>query len=122
MKLGKFEWDNAKNAIKIPRGTAKVIEIFGLIAGANNVMCRIDVVDENGNSLSDYSYQYQSRGILYQPAGNGYFKIPLPSNLIKIDATKDWYVKLLVQGYNTDFGINVGFGNVATFYGVKKIS
>lgn len=111
---GSFVCDQANGRIKIPAGSAKVVEIYGTCAGGGYAL--IDL------RLSDGTTTFQSRTIS-QVAGNTYWSSPLSSMLVSIpDTTKDWYLEMYAGGYNSTYLMNSGFGAGSSFMGVKKVS
>lgn len=110
---GKFSCEPTNKRLVIPAGSAEYIEISGNIAGYGSVYGYL--------SLSDSSSAVDS--IPFLVPTNNYFSIPIASRVIKIpDKTKDYYVKLEVQGYNgANFIVNNGFGDGATYISAKKI-
>ena len=117
---GSIYCEPSKNAICIPAGVAKCIELFGNICGSGNALAKYEIMDEDGNSLSNFNEQ--RAGMLIQSAGNTYFQSPLPTIIAKLDDTKDWYVKLSIQGYNKEFILNNGFSGTSSYIGVRKVS
>ena len=111
--LGDFYCDTTNGRIVIPAGSAKVVEVYGLLCGYGYYSSRI-WLDNNGNT--------QAVNILGQPQGNRYWSMPFPSKIMIIpDTTKDTYIKLECGPYNgVNFEINNGFGS-SSYIGVKKI-
>lgn len=125
MKIGDFYYNTSKGFICVPHGTAKVIQICGVIAGNGYFSTQYHIQDGNGTTM-DYNaagYTYQSLGILEQLGGNNYWKVPMPTiNIIIPDTTKDWYVYCKVSPYNaTSFELNGGFG-AASWFSVTKLA
>ena len=111
---GDFVCEPANGRIKIPAGSAKCVEIFAHCAGGDYAL--IDLRLTNGTSV------WQNRTI-FQSGGNKYWSQPVANMIVKItDTTQDSYLEMYVGGYNSTFLMNSGFGEQATFMGVKKIS
>lgn len=118
VSYGGFIADIENSRLEIPVGT-EAIEITGLLCGYGYCVATILIKDSDGNRAD---YYYQSLGILTQFAGNGYWKSPLPSKIIKLDNTKKYYITLEVGGYNgQDFELNNGYGEYASWIQAKKI-
>lgn len=115
-----FFYDSFHNGIKIPAGTAKYVKISGNICGSGNVLANFLIQDENGLNLPNFNSQ--RAGLLMQPSGNSFFQTSLPNIVVKLDDTKDWYIKLAIQGYNGEFVLNNGFSDTSTYYLVEKIN
>lgn len=117
---GSFSVDVSKGCLIIPKGSAKTIETSGMLCGSGYGTFSIQIVDVNGTGLSGYSAQ--TNGLLIQQAGNGYWKASLPSTIVTLDDTKDWYIYLFGAGYNGQTcTLNNGFGYSACWFSAKKI-
>lgn len=112
IEVGDFYCDPTNNRVVVPAGSAEYVEIFGNITGSGNVYGYLFLEDSSGSNTSAvFLFQFGT-----------YFATPLPNRIIKLDTTKDYYLKLEVEGYNgKSFYLNNGFGNSHTFIGVKKI-
>lgn len=118
VSYGGFIADIENSRLEIPVGT-EAIEVSGLLCGYGYCAATILIKDSDGNRAD---YYYQSLGILTQFTGNGYWKSPLPSKIIKLDNTKKYYITLEVGGYNgQDFELNNGYGEYASWIQAKKI-
>lgn len=123
--IGDFYCSAANGYLLVPHGTAKVIQIAGVIAGCFNFTARYHIQDGNAVEM-DYNaagFTYQSLGILHNAAGNQYWKMAMPTVTLEIpDTTKDWYIYLLVGPYNVDYMyFNTGFG-AASWMSVTKLA
>ena len=83
---GKFVCEPKLSRIKIPAGSASLVEFGGLICGYGNFMAVIDIIDSDNNSLT--AGMHQAFGILSQPGGNKYSKVALPAMSLKIPENK----------------------------------
>lgn len=125
IKIGDFYYNTTQGFLCVPHGTAKVIQLAGVIAGNGFFSAQYHIQDGNGTTM-DYNaagYTYQSLGMLEQLGGNGYWKVPMPTiNIVIPDTTKDWYVYYQVSPYNaTSFNFNGGFG-AASWFSVTKLA
>lgn len=119
VSYGGFIADIENSRLEIPVGT-KTIEVSGLLCGYGYCAATILINDSDGNRAD---YYYQSLGILTQFAGNGYWKCPFPSKIIRLDGTKKYYISLEVGGYNgQNFELNNGYGEYASWIQAKKIN
>lgn len=118
ISYGGFVADKDNGYLFIPKGT-KTIETFGMICGSGYFSARLEIKDASGVHLS--AYNYVSNSILAQPSGNGYSAIALPTSIIELDETKDWYIYIRISGYTQNFMINDGFGTQTAWFGAKKI-
>lgn len=117
---GGFSADASKGCLVIPKGSAKVIETSGMLCGSGYGTFSVQIVDADGTGLSGYTAQ--TNGLLTQQAGNGYWKASLPSTIVTLDDTKDWYIYLFGAGYNGQTcTLNNGFGYSACWFSAKKI-
>lgn len=118
ISYGGFVADKDNGYLFIPQGT-KTIETFGMICGNGYFSARLEIKDSSGTHLS--TYNYVSNSILAQPSGNGYSAIALPTSVIELDETKDWYIYIRISGYTQNFTVNDGFGTQTAWFGAKKI-
>ena len=95
----------SNGVIYIHRGV-RAIEVTGMICGNGPNNCYVRIKDESGN----YVNGSQDLGILHQPGGNTYFKIPLPIEVFKLNPNLSHTVELYISGYNGSFTLNTGFG------------
>lgn len=116
---GKFICEPNNSRIKISVGAANTIKFNGLIAGLGAFFAKIDIIDSQGKSVLGDTHQ--SFGILSQPGGNKYGKVAFPSTILEIDSTKEHFVILMLSGYNENFILNRGFGEIASFISIEKI-
>lgn len=122
---GDFYYNTTNGFLCVPHGTAKVIQIAGVIAGCFSFTARYMIKDGNGTEM-DYNaagFTYQSLGILHNASGNQYWKMALPTVTLEIpDTTKDWYIYLDVGPYNSEYCyFNTGFG-AASWMSVTKLA
>ena len=118
VNYGGFIANKDNGYLFIPKGT-KTIETCGMICGKGYLSARLEIKDADGTYLP--TYNYTSGSILTQPSGNGYTATALPTSIIELDETKDWYIYIKVGGYTQDFLINDGFGQSSCWFGAKKI-
>lgn len=118
VNYGGFIANKDNGYLFIPKGT-KTIETCGMICGKGYLSARLEIKDADGTYLP--TYNYTSGSILTQPSGNGYTATALPTSIIELDETKDWYIYIKVWGYTQDFLINDGFGQSSCWFGAKKI-
>lgn len=118
VNYGGFIANKDNGYLFIPKGT-KTIETCGMICGNGYLSARLEIKDADGTYLP--TYNYTSGSILTQPSGNGYTATALPTSIIELDETKDWYIYIKVGGYTQDFLINDGFGQSSCWFGAKKI-
>ena len=118
VNYGGFIANKDNGYLFIPKGT-KTIETCGMICGKGYFSARLEIKDADGAYLS--TYNYTSGSILTQPSGNGYTATALPTSIIELDETKDWYIYIRVAGYTQNFLINEGFGQSSCWFGAKKI-
>lgn len=123
--IGDFSYSTNSGYLLVPAGTAKVIEIKGLLCGWSYCDAYFSIEYGDGTTFDWYSagYAYQSAGFLTQIEGNNYWKLPMPSITIEIpDNTKDLRIYLTVSPYNTDFfDMNAGFG-ATSWISVTKLA
>lgn len=123
--IGGFYCSTSNGYLLVPAGTAQVIEIKGILCGSGycNAYFRIEYGNGAEFNWNAAGYSWQAPGILTQPQGNGYWKLPMPSITIRIpDTTKDLYIYLMVSPYNQSyFDMNAGFG-AASWMSVTKLA
>ena len=113
---GKFRCEPANNRIVIPAGSAEYVEIYGGTAGSGYCQATVRLMDDEGATWNEVHS-------LFQYGGNKYFCSSIGSKIVKIpDMTKDYYVKLTAGSYREPFTLNMGFGNAATYMGVREVS
>lgn len=117
--IGNLICDTSNNRIKIPSGTTELIKITGGLAGSGGCNGYYEIVDDNGNRPPTFNRQRD--GMIFQAGGNGYYNVPTKTVIMKIDKTKNWYVKYYVAGYNGTYSCNNGFSNTTTFIQVETI-
>lgn len=118
ISYGGFVADKDNGYLFIPKGT-KTIETCGMICGKGYFSARLEIKDADGAYLS--TYNYTSGSILTQPSGNGYTATALPTSIIELDETKDWYIYIRISGYAQNFIVNDGFGTQTAWFGAKKV-
>lgn len=118
ISYGGFVADKDNGYLFIPQGT-KTIETFGMICGGGYFSARLEIKDADGAYLS--TYNYTSGSILTQPSGNGYTATALPTSIIELDETKDWYIYIRISGYTQNSTVNDGFGTQTAWFGAKKV-
>lgn len=116
IEIGEFYCDPDNSRIIIPKGSAEYIEVYGNICGHGNCIGYLDLYDENDTAVCYTNF-------LHQHTGNGYEIYPIAPMIMKItDTSKDHYLKMNLNGYNSEsFSLNNGFNNRFTYMGVRKI-
>lgn len=116
MSYGDYTADSTTGRLIIKN--TRLVQLHGLISGSSSALAKFLLYDEN-NNLIDGSVEGR---ILYQPAGNGYWQIPLSPRIFELDPNKTYYVTLEVGVYNADrFYMNNGFGTNGTWISAEKI-
>ena len=114
--VGDFKAMPSSNGILIPKGVAKYIRVYVHIAGYGNYSGYIELFKEAEAT------SYKSQGFLHQNAGNGYGRQNICETIFELDDTVNNYVKLYLVGYNgSNFSLNNGFGDNASFIVAEKI-
>lgn len=125
INMGDFAHSPSGGWIKVPAGSAKLIQLTGVICGNGYCGARYCIQDSSGTEMNynNAGLSYQGLGVLYQFGGNYYWKAPMPTVNIRIpDTTKDWYVYLAAGPYQqTEFNMNAGFG-ACSWFGVAKLA
>lgn len=117
VSYGGFVASASDGYLFIPKGT-EAIETTGLLCGSGYCGAQLRVIDDEQKEV----IHFQKTGILVQMAGNGYWKIGLPTTIIPLDKTKNHYIKIAIGGYNGQtFTLNNGFGYTSSWFGAKKI-